>query len=97
MTITPSYQPNITSAAKQGTIVGAITMTMSDGSAFAGTYTVAAQVAPNFLTTAGNNLVLGRDLTTADTADYGVYRVTAQQNVVQLNSDLNGFNLPIFS
>jgi hypothetical protein len=54
-------------------------------------------VAPNFLTTAGNNLVLARDLTTADTADYGVYQVTAQQNVVQFNSGLNGCNIPIFS
>jgi hypothetical protein len=74
-----------------GTVIAAITVEMSDGSAFAGT--LAAEPAA-LVTTAAMNLVLARDLTPADGGE-DTWEVTATQDGHSAFAELEVVIIPV--
>lgn len=81
----PTFSVPDNSAA--GTVLAAVSVTMSDGSAFAGQLSAARSI----ITTSGNNVVLARALTPADDGVWsGTMAVEARQNAVSVVQYLYG-------
>jgi hypothetical protein len=75
LTLTPATQA-IPSTDTSGTVIGTVSVTMSDGSSFTGTYSVSPST---FLSVIGNQQVVNRNLTVAN-AGTDTFTVTASEN-----------------
>jgi hypothetical protein len=84
-------------AGHAGGLVTTPTVTMSDGSTFSGTWSVAPLSGQSpFLTVTGGNVVFSRDLTSSDIGG-GLFSVYPSQNGVQMTSGASQFNIGITS
>jgi hypothetical protein len=82
-----------------GDVITTVTVTMSDGSPFAGSYTFNDVFgSTGLLTMSGNNVVLQRDMTSADASNgLAQFILWPSQNGVQLRSGANFFDMRITS
>ena len=75
MTLTPATQ-TIPSTDTSGTVIGIVSVTMSDGSSFSGSYSVSPT---GFFSIVNNQQIVDRNLTAAD-AGTDIFTVTATEN-----------------
>src|SRR6516225_4500678 len=75
VTLTPATE-SIPSTDTSGTVIGTVSVTMSDGSSFSGSYSVSPS---GFLSIVNNQQIVNRNLTAAD-AGTDIFTVTATEN-----------------
>jgi len=86
ISIVPSDNTTISHTAPIGTLIAAITVTMSDGSAFAGSYTVGGNGNSNvYAAMSGNNL----NVSVSPIPDYG----TGTSEAIPIHATQNGFTI----
>ena len=86
ISIVPSDNTTISHTAPIGTLIAAITVTMSDGSAFAGSYTVGGNGNGNvYAAVSGNNL----NVSVSPIPDYG----TGTSEAIPIHATQNGFTI----